>query len=205
MLVSLFSSFLLLFFLLLSIISSLYHPFKYLYHIRFLPILSISTNTPTPPNPLPSINQYSSYLLPIFRNDAGKTMKTLKHTHTAQTFVLSWYSLSFILSSCFIFLLPCSISINISEMGKVGKDMYHYVQDFYGVLGCVIHLGGEEMNVKGKGKYGRVETMRLKNLGGIKSEGGLLSLFVVVRWSAVWKFQLHCFPLWCVIFCVAII
>ena len=56
------------------------------------------------------------------------------------------------------------------------------------------------MNVKGKVKDGRVETTRLKNLGGIKSEGGLLSLFVVVLWSAVWKFQLHFFPLWCVIF-----
>ena len=78
--------------------------------------------------------------------------------------------------------------------------MYHCVQDVYGVMGCVVHLGGREMNVKGKVKDGRVETTRLKNLGGIKSEGGLLSLFVVVRWSAVWKFQLHRFPLWCVIF-----
>ena len=56
------------------------------------------------------------------------------------------------------------------------------------------------MNVKGKGKYGRVDKMRLKNLGGIKSKGVLLSWFVVVRWSDVWKFQLHCFPLWCAIF-----
>ena len=31
--------------------------------------------------------------------------------------------------------------------------------------------------MKGKVKDGRVETTRLKNLDGIKSEGGLLSLF----------------------------
>ena len=57
-----------------------------------------------------------------------------------------------------------------------------------------------EVNVEGKGKYGMEETTRLKKLGGIKSEGGLLLSFVVVRWSEVWKFQHHHFPLWCVIF-----
>ena len=59
---------------------------------------------------------------------------------------------------------------------------------------------GGGVNVKGKGKDGRVETTRLKNLDGIKSEGGLLSLFVVNGGSTVWKFQHHRFPLWCVIF-----
>ena len=54
--------------------------------------------------------------------------------------------------------------------------------------------------MEGKSKDVRVETKSLKNLGGIKSEGGLLSLFVFVGGSAVWKFQHHRFPLWCVIF-----
>ena len=43
--------------------------------------------------------------------------------------------------------------------------------------------------MEGKSKDVRVETKSLKNLGGIKSEGGLLSLFVFVGGSAVWKFQ----------------
>ena len=58
--------------------------------------------------------------------------------------------------------------------------------------------GGVKM--EGKGKDVRVKTTRMKNLGGIKSEGGLLSSFVVVGGSAVWKFQHHRFPLCCVIF-----
>ena len=56
------------------------------------------------------------------------------------------------------------------------------------------------MNVEGKVQDGRVDTTRLKNLGGIKYEGGLLSSFVVVCGTAVWKFQHHCFPILCVIF-----
>ena len=39
--------------------------------------------------------------------------------------------------------------------------------------------------MKGKGKDGRVETTRLKNLDGIKYEGILLSLFVVNGGSLV--------------------
>ena len=54
--------------------------------------------------------------------------------------------------------------------------------------------------MEGKGKYVRVETMRLKNLGRIKSRRGLLSSSVVVRGSVVWKFQHHRFPIWYVIF-----
>ena len=54
--------------------------------------------------------------------------------------------------------------------------------------------------MKGKVKDGRVETTRLKNLDGIKSEGGLLSSFFSVWGSAVWKIQHHRFPLWWVIF-----
>ena len=63
---------------------------------------------------------------------------------------------------------------------------------------------GVGMKLKGKGKGGRVETTRLKNLVSIEYGGGLLLLllllFVAVRGSAVWKFQHHCFPLWCAIF-----
>ena len=71
----------------------------------------------------------------------------------------------------------------------------------YCVLGCVVcPEGGGGVDVEGKGKYGSVDTTRLKNLGGIKSEGGLLSLFDFVGGSAVWKFQHHRFPLWRVIF-----
>ena len=55
-------------------------------------------------------------------------------------------------------------------MVNVRKDMYHCVWCVYGVLGCVVHLGGEEVNVKGKVNDGRVETMRPENLDGIKSE-----------------------------------
>ena len=85
-------------------------------------------------------------------------------------------------------------------MWKVGKYMYNYVQDVYGVLGCVVCQGGGGVKVEGKCKDGKLETTRLKNLGGIKSEGGLLLSFVVVRGSVVWRLQLHFFPLWCVIF-----
>ena len=44
------------------------------------------------------------------------------------------------------------------------------------MLGCVIRpgvCGG--VKVEGKSKDGRVDTMRLKNLGGIESGGGVLS------------------------------
>ena len=58
------------------------------------------------------------------------------------------------------------------------------------------------MDVEGKGKYGSVDTTRLKNLGGIKSEEDLLPSFVVFGGSALWKFQHHNFPLWCII-CVS--
>ena len=57
--------------------------------------------------------------------------------------------------------------------------------------------GGE---CESKGKDVRVEKKRLKNLFGIKSEGGLMSSFVVFGGSAVWKFQRHPFSLWCVFF-----
>ena len=85
-------------------------------------------------------------------------------------------------------------------MGKVGKDMSHLVQDVYGALGCVVCTGGMKVEVKGKGKDGRVEKMRLKKLGGIESGGGFLSLFVVVGGYAVRKFQHNRFTLWCIIF-----
>ena len=90
-------------------------------------------------------------------------------------------------------------------MVKVGKYMYHCIRDVYGVLGCVVRPGGGvavmvAAKVEGKIKDVRLETTRLKNLGGIKYEGDLLSPFVVVRGSAVWKCQHHRFPLWCVIF-----
>ena len=84
-------------------------------------------------------------------------------------------------------------------MGKVGKDMHHCVWELYGELGCVVYLRGG-VNVEGRGKDGRVEKTRLKNLDGTKSEGGVLSSFFVVGGYTVWKFQHHCFPLWCVIF-----
>ena len=54
--------------------------------------------------------------------------------------------------------------------------------------------------MKGKGKDGRVDTTRPENLDGVKYEGCLMSFFVVNGGSAVWKFQHHRFPLWCVIF-----
>ena len=55
--------------------------------------------------------------------------------------------------------------------------MYHFIHYVYGVLGCAVCPGGGGVNVEGKGKDGRVETTRLKNVGGIKYEGGLLSWF----------------------------
>ena len=84
-------------------------------------------------------------------------------------------------------------------MEKVGKDMHHCIWDLYGVLGCFVCLR-VGFNVEGKGKDGRVEKMRLKNLGGIKYEGGLLLSFVAVEWYMIRKFQYHRFPLWYVIF-----
>ena len=36
--------------------------------------------------------------------------------------------------------------------------------------------GGGGVKVEGKGKDGRVETTRLRNIGGVESGGGLLSL-----------------------------
>ena len=55
------------------------------------------------------------------------------------------------------------------------------------------------VKVEVKGKYVRVETTRLKNLGGVESGGRLLLSYAVDGGSAVCKFQHHCFPIWCVI------
>ena len=112
----------------LSSLSLVY--FSFLYSLYLLP-----------PQP-PQIKRYSSSLITLFRNDAGKTTNTLKHTHTTPSSLLSPHSLSVLLSSCFIFLVPYSISITLFEMGKVGKDMYHCVLDLYSVLGCVVRPGG---------------------------------------------------------------
>ena len=68
-------------------------------------------------------------------------------------------------------------------MCKVGKDMSHCVQDVYSVLGCVVRPGwggGGGLKVEGNVKDIRLETTRLKKLGGIESGGGFLSSFYVV-------------------------
>ena len=75
----------------------------------------------------------------------------------------------------------------------------------YGLMGCVVRPvvgrgGGGGMKVEGKGKDGRAETTRLKKICGIKSGGGLLSSFVLIRGSVVWKSQHHRFSLWGVFF-----
>ena len=80
-------------------------------------------------------------------------------------------------------------------MGKVVKDMYHCVRYEYSFLGCVFFPGGG--GVKGRGV--RVETTRLKNIGGIKSEGVLMFSFVFFKGSSVCKYQHNFFLLWCVI------
>ena len=49
----------------------------------------------------------------------------------------------------------------------------------------MLSVRGRGGGVEGKGKYGRVEKLRLDILGGIEYGGGLLSLFVVVGGSAV--------------------
>ena len=139
MLVSIFYLFLILSFLLLSVLSFLYcHFFLSIYRLLFLPLIYVYPTPPPPP-----INLYSPSLLPIFRNCVGKTTKTLKHTHTAHSFFLPSHFLSTLLSSCFIFLFPYSISITIFEMGKAGKYMYNCVWYVYSVLSCVIRpVGG---------------------------------------------------------------
>ena len=67
--------------------------------------------------------------------------------------------------------------MNIFDMGKVGKYMYHCIRYLYGVLGCVVHPGVWGVCVwegGGKRKDGRVDTTRPRNLRGIESGGGLL-------------------------------
>ena len=133
----LFLYFLLLYFLILFINYSLnWTSFISLVYFSFLYCLSILIiSLPT------AINKYSPYFLPIFRNDVVKTTKKTKHTHTEHYFSLSSHSPSVLLSSCFLFLFPYSISITLFGVGKVVKDMSHFDQDVYCVLGCVLRPG----------------------------------------------------------------
>ena len=61
--------------------------------------------------------------------------------------------------------------------------------------------GGGGFKGQGKRTNGKEETMRLNNLGGIKSGGGSLSTFVVFREDAIYKGKNCCFPPRCVIYC----
>ena len=67
--------------------------------------------------------------------------------------------------------------------------MSNCIRDLYGVLGCAVHIVGEGgVKVEGNGTDEKLETTRLKNPGVVESGGGLLSSFLVVGGSAVWKF-----------------